>query len=201
MLWNRRCRIVDTRGMNDMVKNPIEVRNGWTLPGLAADGPDPKWREQLMVFGQFVGDWTIDARYPQSDGSSRTGHGSLHMRWILEGRAVQDIWTSETGDPPREVPIGTTLRFYDPKIDAWRVVWISPRQDLARTFVARKIRDEIVLEGMTSDGEPEHWIFSEIIPRSFRWRSVESQDGGKSWRLTEEMRIRRAGDPSPATHS
>ncbi|HYM39567.1 MAG TPA: hypothetical protein VEY12_05415 [Thermoplasmata archaeon] len=42
------------------------------------------------------------------------------------------------------------------------------------------------------DGNPEHWIFSEITGTSFRWRAEESFDGGRTWKLTEEMRIRRS---------
>jgi hypothetical protein len=33
------------------------------LAALPARGPFPAWREQLMVFGQFVGVWEVDAEY------------------------------------------------------------------------------------------------------------------------------------------
>jgi hypothetical protein len=46
-----------------------------------------------------------------------------------------------------------------------------------------------VLEGTTSDGRPEHWVFSEIAAESFRWRAEELREG--KWVLTEEMRMRR----------
>jgi hypothetical protein len=94
----------------------------------------------------------------------------------------------------RAVPDGTAIRFYDPKLDAWRVTWIAPDQGVVRTFIARKVKDEIVLEGKTKEGGYlENWIFSQITPTSFRWRSEESRDNGKTWRLTEEMKIRKQG--------
>src|SRR2546427_10522971 len=42
-------------------------------------------------------------------------------------------------DTGRAVPIGTTVRFYDPKRDAWQSVWISPMQELVQTFTGRKV--------------------------------------------------------------
>jgi len=35
------------------------------------------------------------------------------------------------------------------------------------------------------------WIFSDIRAASFRWRSENSSDGGPTWQLTIEMRVRR----------
>ncbi len=163
----------------------------WTLPGLGASGADPALRDQLVLFGQFVGDWEIDWRWIEPDGSERHGKGRLYFRWILGGHAVQDIWSAMEGDPPREMPIGTTIRFPNRGTDTWTSVWIAPDRSLLRRFVARKVGDEIVLATTKDDGNPEHWIFSEITASSFRWRAEDSGDGGQTWRLTEEMRIRR----------
>src|SRR5207249_3150007 len=85
----------------------------------------------------------------------------------LDGRAVQDVFMTRDPDTGRAVPIGTTVRFYDPKLDAWQSTWISPMQELVQTFIGRKIGDEIVLESKTRDGYPEKWIFSEITKNSF----------------------------------
>ena len=163
-----------------------------SIKGLVADGPDPKLKEKLMLFGQFVGDWDIlEARYPQPDGTEIKRRGEIHFRWVLDGKAVQDVWMTHEENPPHVVPVGTTIRFYDPKIDAWQSIWIAPMHGLVQTFLARKVGDEIVLEGKSKDGYPERWIFSEIRPDSFRWKSVESHDNEKTWQLTEEMRVQR----------
>jgi hypothetical protein len=87
-------------------------------------------------------------------------------------------------------PDGTTVRFYDPKIDAWHSVWFSPTQGAVKKFLGRKVGDEIVLVG-NFEGYPVKWIFSDITPDSFRWHSEESHKDGKSWVLKEEMQIRR----------
>lgn len=168
-------------------------RNGnWSINGLGAEGPNHDLKKKLELFGQFVGDWEIyEARYKQPDGTWVRMKGEVHFGWILGGTAVQDVWIGCPEGSETLAVYGTTIRFYDPKIDAWRSTWISPIKGLVKVFIGRHVGDEIVLETKTVEGKPERWIFSEITLQSFRWRSEESKDGGKSWTLTEEMRIRR----------
>jgi hypothetical protein len=52
------------------------------------------------------------------------------------------------------------------------------------------VGDEIVLDAQRSD-KPMRWIYSEITADSFRWRNESSADGGRSWRIDQEMRVRR----------
>lgn len=163
----------------------------WKIAGLPADGPFLDMKDKLALFGQFVGDWDIEARYPQPDGTEVRRTGEVHFAWILEGRALQDVWSTHDKDTGRPVPAGTTIRFYDSKIDAWRVIWISPIQNIVQISLARKVKDQIVLKGRSKEDNPERWIFSEIKPDSFRWHSEETRDNGKTWILTEDMRIRR----------
>ncbi len=177
-----------------MVKKSRKSSNTWTIKGLAADGPDPNSEEKLMLFGQFIGDWDIvEARYTQADGTEVKMKGEVHFRWILGGKAIQDVWMGCRKESKKIILFGTTIRFYDPKINAWRSTWLSPIKGLVQTFIARKVNDEIVLEGKTAEDYPEKWIFSEITPKSFRWHSEETHDGGKTWLFTEEMLIRKVG--------
>ncbi len=169
----------------------MKSEDGWQLKGLAASAPNPELAEKMMLFGQFIGDWEIKERWLEADGTWKEGTGAVHFAWILEGRAVQDVWSDYEGSPPREVPAGTTIRFYDPKIDSWRVTWIAPKRGVIGSLVAREVGEEIVLEG-TKDRYPLRWIFSEITPNSFRWRAEESHDDQKTWQLTEDMAIRRS---------
>jgi hypothetical protein len=176
-----------------MVNRSKESRTAWMIEGLGADSPDPELKEKLMLFGQFIGDWEIiEARYPQPDGTEIRRRGEIHFGWILDGKAIQDVWMVYREDLHRAVPAGTTIRFYDHEIDAWHSTWISPDQGIVQTFIARKVNDEIILEGKTKEDYPEHWIFSQITPTSFRWRSVQSPDNGKTWQLTEEMKVRKS---------
>jgi len=173
--------------------NNSRTNGGWFIKGLGAEGPDPSLKEKLMLFGQFIGDWDIvKAHYTQSDGTEVKMTGEVHFGWILGGTAIQDVWMGCREGSQNTSLFGTTIRFYDSKIDAWRSTWLSPFKGLVQTFIARKVDDEIVLESKTAEGYPEKWIFSQITSSSFKWHSEETHDNGKTWQLTEEMQIRKA---------
>jgi hypothetical protein len=179
-----------------MVDNLNEAK-AWEIKGLQAYGPDSNLKDKMMLFGQFVGDWDIvEARYMQTDGNWVKMKGEVHFGWILGGTAIQDVWMGCRENSQKMVLFGTTIRFYDPKIDAWRSTWLSPLKGLVQIFIARKVKDEIVLELQTTEVYPEKWIFSGITPQSFRWHSEETHDKGKTWLLTEEMEIKKS---SPST--
>jgi hypothetical protein len=176
-----------------MVRNS---RSGnWLTKGLIANNPDPDLKEKLMLFGQFIGDWNIvEARYIQADGTWVKMKGEVHFGWILGGTAIQDVWIG-CKEGSKMIMFGTTIRFYDPKINAWRSTWLSPLKGLVQTFIGQKVNDQIVLEHKNEEGYPEKWIFSQITKESFRWHSEETHDNGKTWLLTEEMQIRKANKP------
>lgn len=161
-----------------------------TIKALIAEGPGPKFKDKLMLFGQFVGDWKIQTQLFDFKGNmTHHGDGYVHFGWILYGTAIQDVWRGASDHPKN---FGTTVRFYDPKIDAWQCTWIDPPNQIVQRLVARKVSDTIILETTTVEGGyPERWIFSEITPESFRWHSEESHDGGKTWILTEDAHAQR----------
>src|SRR5881296_1586616 len=161
---------------------------------LETSGPYPELRDKLMLFGQFVGNWKYDTEYFLADGTTCKGEGEIHFGWILGGTAIQDVMTGVVHDPPKGLPqtgFGTMLRFYDPEIDAWQCVWVAPLSRVVQTFTARKVGEEIILEGENAEGFLERWIFSEITPDSFDWRAVESRDKGQTWRLDQKIWARR----------
>jgi hypothetical protein len=161
-------------------------RNHSFEDALRADGPAPESAGKLALYGRFVGDWTLDATMHEADGSVRHGTGEVHFAWVLQGRAIQDVWTVW------DVFYGTTLRVYDPKLDAWRILWNDPVLQIFARQIGRADGDEILQEGASEDGVPLRWRFSEITARSFRWRGERSDDGGKTWWLQHEYRATRA---------
>jgi hypothetical protein len=181
-------------GMTEGAMAEMETRG---LPGHGAAGPHPELAEKLMLFGQFVGSWDVDVTWLQDGRVTRRATGEWHFGWVLEGRAVQDVWIVPTraeraaGAPPYEY--GTSLRFYDPRIDAWRSTWIGPVNGLVVPFIARQDGDDIVLEGRRPEGWPIRWWFSDVTRDSFRWRNAVSRDDGQTWETVQEMRGRRQG--------
>lgn len=162
------------------------------LEALSFDGAASDRAAKMMLYGQFVGSWDLRVVDYETDGKRWEGVGEVHFGWVLEGRAIQDVWIS----PPRNArktisttrnTYGTTLRVYDPKIDAWHILWINPITQIYNTMIGRKIGDEIVQEYRDVDGTLNQWIFSEITPKSFHWIGRSSKDDGKGWDVGTEF--------------
>lgn len=150
------------------------------LPGLVAERGSPADAKELAGFGRLVGSWDLDVVYHHEDGRIEHRPGEWHFSWILEGRAIQDVWhvpAVEPGAAPRVY--GTTIRAWDPELGAWRVTWVSGLSGGTTSFIASAIAGEIVME---SQGEEQisRWIFSDITP-----------DGGRNWLVVQEMSARR----------
>jgi hypothetical protein len=93
------------------------MENSRVFELLAASGPYDEHAEKLMLYGQFVGSWDIDATWYEKNGASRKGKGEWRFAWILGGRGIQDMLFA-VGMPPHK--FGTTLRCYDPTLDLHR---------------------------------------------------------------------------------
>jgi hypothetical protein len=91
---------------------------------------------------------------------------------------------------------GTTIRVYDPALDAWRIYWIDPATNNYRQQIGRKQGADIVQEGTTETGMLSRWSFTEITSGSFHWKGEASADRGASWRLVVEVFARRIDDES-----
>ena len=156
---------------------------------LFAAEPAPKYKDQLMLFGQFVGDWEFEGAALGPGGERSTDKGEIHFAWVLQGRAIQDLWIEREVSDKRPKVYGSTMRFYDPTIDAWRITWTEPGYGVITSLIGRKVADEIVLEGKDREGTTIHWIFSQIKSDSFHWRAERLI--GNSWQLYEDLSARR----------
>jgi hypothetical protein len=162
---------------------------------LLAAGPGGEYPAESDLFGRFDGDWDIAWEGLDGDGRQATGRGRLTFGWVLGGRAVQDVWHVEL-DPDadgRRPPggfHGTTVRFYDPALGAWRSTWIEPFHGRVRRFIGRIEGDDIAL--LSAEDDPQlRWRFTDIGPDSFTWVGELSRDGGATWQHDETMRLRR----------
>jgi hypothetical protein len=159
---------------------------------LLATAPHPDIPPEHRLFEPFVGSWNIVVRWFDAERRvSRTEEGEWHFAWVLEGRAIQDVWIVPRRGPgaTERYECGATLRFFDPAIEAWRSTWIGPKRCVVQPFIARRAGDEIILETIT-DGDVMHWIFSDVTQDAFAWRSVKNVGG--AWRLLQEFDARRA---------
>lgn len=166
---------------------------------LLSQAAAPKVAGEADIFAPLLGSWDLDVVFYHPDGSIKKQiPGEWHFARALEGRAIEDIWIVPPRDkrqsldpPPGEY--GVTLRFYDPRIDAWHSVWHGVVNGIVWPFIGRRIRDEIVLERIGDDGNLMHWVFFDMRRDSFQWRSEVSSDGGQNWRIEQVMRATRQG--------
>ena len=104
---------------------------------LAAPGKWPEIPEENDVYGWLVGSWDLEVlHYAAVDVASLHIQGEVHFGWVLEGRAIQDVWimprVSERNanlagaSKTSNNMYGTTLRIWDASIQAWRIRWINP---------------------------------------------------------------------------
>jgi hypothetical protein len=169
---------------------------------LVASEAIPKYAEKLKLYGQFVGSWEAEAQAFLPDGATRRHYWQISFDWVLEGRAIQDVWIT----PPRhgahadqserwgpfDNQYGTSLRVYDPKDDIWRVTWIDPCSDFRADLIGRaQGGDGIFQEGTGSNGMLLRWIFSDITRDSFRWRAEISTDTGAGWNKAIDLLAKR----------
>jgi hypothetical protein len=156
------------------------------VEALSADGPAADRASQMDLYGWLVGSWEMDAVVHADDGTTHRGRGEVHAGWVLAGRAIQDVWILPG------VFHGTTLRVYDPGRDAWHIVWSDPLRQYFGRQLGRAQGKDIVQLGKNDAGETTRWSFCDITPDAFVWRGERSPDGGATWQLQAEFRVRRA---------
>ena len=67
---------------------------------LSATGRSPEITEADDVYGWLVGSWELEVlRYKAVDVASLQLGGEAHFGWVLEGRAMQDVWIMPARNP------------------------------------------------------------------------------------------------------
>jgi hypothetical protein len=164
---------------------------------LDAASPHPSLGEQARVFDQFIGTWECDYANFAENGTITRGKGEAMFGWILDGHAVQDVWTWTAEGDGGQRELVTDIRFFDSKSGKWRAVWVDPTSSLVKTASGGVVGDRIVLESAATDGSLDRWSFNDIAKDSFVWRGEKSRDGGKTWRLWAEHHLKRESGTAP----
>lgn len=166
---------------------------------LFSDSSSDELVDAVSLYRGLIGRWDVEVIDFEDDGTRRTSQGEWHFGWALEGRAVQDVFIvparrQRTGAVESRLGnrYGTTVRFYDRTLQAWRIVWINPVSGAVNRLTARMDGDVIVQEGTDSDGTLIRWSFVEIERNRFHWVGERSTDAGQTWQTRAEFFGRRA---------
>lgn len=173
------------------VASGVPAMRGAMIAALGAAHPNPSMGDEARTFDRLVGTWDCDFSFRTPGGAFRHKRGELLVGWILDGRAVQDLWITYPAEGEKERKIGTTVRFFDTALKQWRVVFLNPQFNYLVTVQGGTIGDRIVLTGVDADGAKIRWSFNDVQPDSFVWRGETSRDGGTTWLLEEEHHMKR----------
>jgi len=147
----------------------------------AATEPQTRVPERAL-FGRLVGTWDVSYEIYDKDGNARRYRGQVISRWILDGAALQEVWTSDAhAKEPK--PYGTMIDFFDSKRQRWTAVWIYPAQAMTTVVSGGEVDGRIVLAGRDEANVIQRWSINDIKSDSFIGRYESSTDEGKTWRL------------------
>jgi hypothetical protein len=102
----------------------------------------------------------------------------VHYRRILDDKALQEIWTSDSEGKDFQ-PFGTTIDFYDIKHQRWTAVWIYPAQAMTVIMTGNEVNGSLVLTGHDESGSLQRWSTSAGQRGSIVIRAEISNDEGE----------------------
>jgi hypothetical protein len=165
------------------------------LAALAA----PAAEGDMALYGWLAGSWALEVTEFFPEGGTRRRPGEWHFGWVLQGRALQDVWIvpAAAGGPAY---YGTTLRIPlgipAPEPGTWRILYADPGIKAQLVMTGRAEGKDIVQLGTDSAGTPRRWCFRDITPDRFRWTG-EVSTGPDRWFTHIEFEARRL-EPIPA---
>jgi hypothetical protein len=154
-------------------------------------------------YGRMIGDW--DFEWVERKGTPEERHlaGEWLFAWIIEGKAIQDIFILPArsalrgGRPaPSSAVYATTIRVYNQKRPGWDVIHIQP--GYLAPFEAALAQNGDINE-LTRDetGALVFWKFTNITSNSFSMVFRKTRDGGKHWEIQGTLAARKRTEPPP----
>jgi hypothetical protein len=164
------------------------------VAALEATSPNPSLGDQAQVLSRLVGTWDVEYTDFAKDGKSIQRTGEFIVSWVMDGRAVQDLWIVDPSGKRKDREVYTTLHYFDAKSRTWHATFVDPEHgSIARFTGGPEGSDRFVIETADLGNPTNRWSFNDIRPDSFVYRDEASSDGGKSWRLQSEYKMKRRG--------
>jgi len=166
---------------------------------LRATGPHPSLADHASVLSRLVGTWDVEYMDISQDGKAIHRSGELLVGWVMDGRAIEDLWIVYPSGAGKEREVYADVRYFDPKCGTWPAIFIDPQIASVATFTGGAVGDDrIVLDSQDLvAGQTRRWSFNDIRYDSLVFRDDASTDGGKSWRLKSEYHMKRCGIDLP----
>jgi len=165
------------------------------IAALRAGAPHRSLGEHARVLGQLIGSWDVEYMDIAKDGKAIHRSGELRVGWVLDGRAIEDLWIVYPSESGKEREVYADVRYFDPKSQTWPAIFIDPQDASFATFTGGAVGDDrIVLDSQDLvAGQTRRWSFTDIRSDSLVFRDDASSDGGKTWTLKSEYHLKRRG--------
>ncbi len=157
---------------------------------LLSEKPNEEYKDKLMLFGQFVGEWDFEWIDGKGTANERHVKGEWLFSWILEGKVIQDIFiypsrSERLKNYQPDAEYGTTIRFYNPEQDIWEICY-GYLGNLCH-LQARQVNEQIIITNLDTSNGLNEWVFSDITEDTFHWQNRSSFDEGKTWIVNGEL--------------
>jgi hypothetical protein len=166
----------------------------------AAQSAQPCSTPEASAFDFWIGEWDIQQRILNEDGSWHEFEATTTVTPALDGCALLEQWAGTVqffweGMQSPEPMKGLSVRAYDPVTGLWRIHWMD----------TRTLRFDAPYEGSFDDGQGIFYLeretpqgpqrnritFSDISPNFVNWELAVSSDGGSTWTALWVMEMRR----------
>jgi hypothetical protein len=159
---------------------------------LKATSPHPTLGDQAQVPGRLVGTWDVEYTTFAKDGTASQRTGEFIVEWVMDGRAIQDLWIVHPSGTRKEREVYTDLHWFDAKSRTWRSAFVDPEHGSVAKFTGGPVgNDRYVLETPDLGSKQTRWSFYDMRRDSFAVRGEASNDDGKTWKLESEYKMKR----------
>lgn len=158
---------------------------------------------QARAFDFWIGEWNIQQKILQADGSWLELNAKTSVAPGLGGAALVEHWEGEVkffweGMQEAEPMRGLSVRAYDPEAHLWRIYWMDTRTPRFGGAFEGKFangRGEFFRRRERPEGTQITRItFSEIRQESVHWELAISNDNEQTWTTLWIMDMRRTDD-------
>jgi hypothetical protein len=165
------------------------------IAALPATSPHASLGNESKTLGRVVGTWDVEYLDYLKDGTASHRTGEFIVGWVLDGRAVQDLWIVDPTAAGKEREVYTTLYYFEPQSRSWHATFVDPEHASVMSFSGGAVgNDRFVLETQDTNNKTTRWSFNEVRADSFIWRDEQSSDGGQTWKLKSEYHMKRHRD-------
>lgn len=138
---------------------------------------------QLEKLDFFIGEWIIETKDIQPNGTFKTGKAKSIVKYILDGYAMQDDYLM-LDDNKNVIFRGTSIRSFNKNTGKYQIVWIMPGINGITDISAEFINNRLIGKGKGYDNNGEfleRFEYYNISKNSYSFKMDRSYDNGKNW--------------------